>query len=97
MINQSETTITALPPTRPKIRFCTARDGVKIAYGIAGNGPPLVKTGNWLSHLETDPESPLWRHWVSELSRLYRYVRYDSRGSGLSQREVAARVKVVVA
>lgn len=88
MIYQSETPITAFPPTRPKIRFCTAPDGVKIAYGIAGNGPPLVKTGNWLSHLETDPESPLWRHWVSELSRLYRYVRYDSRGSGLSQREV---------
>lgn len=88
MINHSETPETGFAPPRPRIRFCTAADGVKIAYGVTGDGPALVKTGNWLSHLETDLESPLWRHWVIELSRRYRFVRYDSRGSGLSQREI---------
>lgn len=76
-----------LPPQR--IRFCTARDGARLAYATIGQGPPLVKAANWLSHLDYDWESPVWRHWLSELSARFRLVRYDERGCGLSDWNVA--------
>jgi pimeloyl-ACP methyl ester carboxylesterase len=66
------------------IRFVTTRDGVKLAYAVSGSGPPLLKTANWLNHLEFDWESPVWRHWFGLFSRHHRLYRYDVRGSGLS-------------
>ena len=71
-----------------EIRFCTSFDGTRIAYATAGDGPPLVRVGTWLTHLELDWEGPLWSHWFEELSRNHRLVRYDLRGSGLSDRAV---------
>lgn len=71
-------------PGPQQIRFCRAHDGVRIAYAKSGSGPPLVKTANWLSHLEHDWASPVWRHWLNELSRSHTLVRYDERGCGLS-------------
>jgi pimeloyl-ACP methyl ester carboxylesterase len=70
--------------TDQQIRFCTSSDGVDIAYATIGSGPPLVKAANWLSHLEVDGKSPVWRHWIRELSRHNTLVRYDERGCGLS-------------
>jgi DNA-binding winged helix-turn-helix (wHTH) protein/pimeloyl-ACP methyl ester carboxylesterase len=75
------------PPVRSlrqEIRFCTASDGARIAYSKAGAGPPLVKAANWMNHLECEWESPVWKHWVDELSRRHTFVRYDERGCGLS-------------
>ena len=69
---------------RQQIRFCTSDDGVRIAYATSGSGPPLVKVANWLSHLEFDAQSPVWTHWLNELSRDHTYIRYDERGCGLS-------------
>lgn len=71
-----------------QIRFCTTQDGVRLAYSLTGQGPPLVKVANWLSHLEFDWNSPVWRHWMRELSRYNTFVRYDQRGCGLSDWEV---------
>lgn len=71
-----------------EVRFCTTADGVRLAYATVGEGPPLVKAANWLSHLEFEWRSPVWRHWIEELSRHHRYVRYDERGCGLSDWEV---------
>jgi hypothetical protein len=51
-------------------------------------GPPLVKVANWLSHLDYDRESVIWRHWLTELSRRHRLIRYDERGCGLSDWDV---------
>jgi len=70
------------------IRFCAAPDGVQIAYSMIGQGPPLVRTGHWLTHLKFDLESPIWRHLYRELAHDYTFVRYDARGSGLSDRTV---------
>lgn len=70
------------------IRFCTSRDGTRIAFASSGSGPPLVKTLHLASHLESDPENPVWGPWLSELSRGRRLIRYDSRGFGLSDRNV---------
>jgi pimeloyl-ACP methyl ester carboxylesterase/DNA-binding CsgD family transcriptional regulator len=66
------------------IRFVTTGDGVKLAYGVSGNGPPLLKTANWLNHLEFDWESPVWNHWFNLFSTHNTLHRYDIRGSGLS-------------
>jgi class 3 adenylate cyclase/pimeloyl-ACP methyl ester carboxylesterase len=71
-----------------EIRFCTAPDGVQLAYSMVGQGPPLVKTGNWMTHLEYDLASPIWRHLYRELARVRTLVRYDTRGNGLSDRAV---------
>jgi pimeloyl-ACP methyl ester carboxylesterase/DNA-binding CsgD family transcriptional regulator len=78
----------AYVPLRPDIRFCTAADGAKIAVGTYGKGPPLVRAGTWLTHVEYDATSPLSAHWCEELSKRHRYVAYDGRGCGLSDREV---------
>jgi pimeloyl-ACP methyl ester carboxylesterase/DNA-binding winged helix-turn-helix (wHTH) protein len=75
------------PPVQ-EIRFCTAGDGTRLAYATSGAGPPLVKAANWLSHLDYDWESPVWRHWLAELSRRFRLVRYDERGCGLSDWDI---------
>ena len=72
-----------------RIRFCRAHDGVRIAYAKSGAGPPLVKTANWLTQLEYDWNSPVWRHWLRELGRDHTYIRYDERGCGLSDHDVA--------
>ena len=73
-----------------EIQFCTTPDGVQLAYARTGSGPPLVKTGNWMTHLEFDFESPIWRGLYRELSRDRSLIRYDARGNGLSDREVEA-------
>jgi DNA-binding winged helix-turn-helix (wHTH) protein len=70
------------------VRFCTAPDGVRIAYATVGQGPALVKAPNWLTHLEYEWQSPVWRHWWESLARDYTIIRFDQRGSGLSDREV---------
>jgi pimeloyl-ACP methyl ester carboxylesterase/DNA-binding CsgD family transcriptional regulator len=74
---------------RQDIRFCTSSDGVTLAHSTVGRGTPLVKAANWLTHLEYDWQSPIWRHWMRELSRRYAYTRYDTRGCGLSERDPA--------
>jgi pimeloyl-ACP methyl ester carboxylesterase/DNA-binding CsgD family transcriptional regulator len=68
-------------------RFCTSHDGVGLAYAIDGEGPPLVKASNWMTHLDYERQSPVWRHWVRELSRGRTLIRYDERGCGLSDRQ----------
>lgn len=71
-----------------QISFCTARDGITLAYATIGQGPVLVKAANWLSHLEYDWTSPVWRHWLQALSEKHTFVRYDERGCGLSDWDV---------
>lgn len=73
---------------RQQVRFCTAPDGTRIAYATHGRGSPLVRTATWLTHLELDWESPVWRHWLEGLAEGHTVVRYDERGCGLSDRSV---------
>lgn len=75
------------PPPRQHIAFCKAADGVRLAYAVAGEGPPLVRAANWMTHLGYDIESPVWKHWVRDLSEKRRFIRYDERGCGLSDRD----------
>lgn len=73
---------------KQEIRFCTTWDGAKLAYAISGEGPPLVMSATWLTHLEYQWRSLAWKPWLEALSRQYTLVRYDSRGCGLSDRQV---------
>ena len=70
------------------IRFARSADGVGIAYAVHGSGPPLLVDACWLSHLQFDWQSPVWRHWLVELGRIATVVRFDERGHGLSDRGV---------
>src|SRR5687767_11403035 len=74
---------------RQQVRFCTSFDGTRIAYAITGEGPPLVRAPHWFSHLEHDWTNPAFQPWVEDLSGRYAYLRFDQRGCGLSDREVA--------
>ncbi|WP_109506869.1 alpha/beta fold hydrolase [Nocardioides speluncae] len=76
------------PGPRQELRFCTAPDGVRIAYAVHGEGPPLVISTCWLSHLQHDWESPVWRHFLEFLGSIATVVRFDERGFGLSEREI---------
>jgi pimeloyl-ACP methyl ester carboxylesterase/DNA-binding CsgD family transcriptional regulator len=71
------------------IGFCTSADGTRIAVASCGAGPVVLRAAHWLSHVDYDLKSPVWRPWVSALSANNRYVRYDTRGCGLSDRFVA--------
>jgi pimeloyl-ACP methyl ester carboxylesterase/DNA-binding CsgD family transcriptional regulator len=70
------------------VRFCTSADGTRLGYAIHGAGRPLVRVATWLTHLEYDWESPIWRHWLETLSDRHTLIRYDERGCGLSASEV---------
>ena len=70
------------------IRFARSADGVGIAYAVHGSGPPLLIDACWLSHLQFDWQSPVWRHFLVELGRIATVIRYDERGHGLSDRGV---------
>jgi class 3 adenylate cyclase/pimeloyl-ACP methyl ester carboxylesterase len=69
---------------RQDIKYCRSRDGVRLAYSLAGSGPPLLKSANWINHLELDWELPLYRHMLMGLTKSHTLIRYDARGNGLS-------------
>lgn len=71
-----------------RIGFCQVSDGTKIAYATIGSGPPLLKAANWLNHLEFDWESPIWGRSFAAMARARTFIRYDERGSGLSDWDV---------
>jgi pimeloyl-ACP methyl ester carboxylesterase/DNA-binding winged helix-turn-helix (wHTH) protein len=73
---------------RQEISFCISGNGVRIAYAKVGSGPPLVKAGNWLNHLEYDWESPVWSHMLKWIAGGHQLIRYDARGNGLSDWDV---------
>jgi pimeloyl-ACP methyl ester carboxylesterase/DNA-binding winged helix-turn-helix (wHTH) protein len=72
---------------RQYVAYTRALDGVRLAYAVVGEGPPLVRAANWMTHLGYDIESPVWRHWVRDLSAGHTFIRYDERGCGLSDWE----------
>ncbi|MDH4260771.1 MAG: alpha/beta fold hydrolase [Gammaproteobacteria bacterium] len=69
---------------RQRIRYVQASDGARLAWAESGSGAVVVKAANWLTHLEYEWESPLWKHWLQFFSGQFRFVRYDERGCGLS-------------
>jgi class 3 adenylate cyclase/pimeloyl-ACP methyl ester carboxylesterase len=71
-----------------KVNYCRAPDGVRLAYASAGRGPPLVKTANWMNHVELDWEGSAFRHFFTSLARDFTLLRYDARGNGLSDWDV---------
>ena len=86
--NGPATTPLPVPRPRQEIRFCRTDDGVRLAWSSVGSGYPLVKAANWLNHLDFEWESPIWKHWIAQLARHHRLIRYDERGNGLSDWEV---------
>jgi len=69
---------------RPTAKFCKSRDGVRLAYSTVGDGPNLLKTANWLSHLELDWEGPVFGPLLRDFAKEFRLTFYDERGNGLS-------------
>src|SRR5687768_16125561 len=79
--------MTSKPETktlRQQIHFVKATDGTQLAWAQCGRGPTLVKAANWLTHLEYELRSPVWRHWLEFFAKHFHFVRYDERGCGMS-------------
>jgi pimeloyl-ACP methyl ester carboxylesterase len=72
-----------------QIRYCRSPDGVQIAFAISGSGPPILRAAHWMSHLQYEWESEVWRHWIDALSAENTLIRYDERGNGLSDWDVS--------
>lgn len=72
-----------------QIRFCKSFDGARIAYALTGEGAPLVRAPHWLTHLEYESNSVIWKRWIEGLSLGRTLLRMDQRGCGLSDRDVA--------
>lgn len=68
-----------------QVRYVRASDGTRLAWALSGAGPVVVKAANWLTHLEYEWESPVWKHWIQFFSTHCRFVRYDERGCGMSE------------
>lgn len=77
-------------PLDQRIAFTRSRDGASISYALSGDGPPLVRAGTWLTHIQHDWDSPVHRHWLRFMSERHTLVRYDPRGCGLSQRDITS-------
>jgi hypothetical protein len=73
-----------------RIQFAPARSGLRLAYAISGSGYPVVRAPHWLTHLEADWQTPVWRRLLTDLSSRYTVVRFDQSGTGLSDPSVAA-------
>lgn len=71
-----------------RIRYVRSADGVQLAWAEAGTGPVMIKAANWLTHLEYEWESPVWRHWIRFFSDNFRFVRHDERGCGMTDTNV---------
>ena len=67
-----------------RIRYVRTPDGVQLAWAEAGAGPTLIKAANWMTHLEYEWESPVWRHWIRFFSEHFRFMRHDERGCGMT-------------
>jgi len=76
------------PKPRQRIRYLRTADGVQLAWAEIGEGPVLIKAANWLSHLDYELESPVWGHWFRFFGNHFRFLRWDERGCGMTDREV---------
>ncbi len=74
----------AVPFAPLKVRYVTSRDGSTLAWTAEGDGPPLMRAGHWLTHLDFDRSSRIWGPWLQRLGAQRRLVRYDLRGTGMS-------------
>jgi pimeloyl-ACP methyl ester carboxylesterase/DNA-binding winged helix-turn-helix (wHTH) protein len=72
-----------------EVTFCRTGEGINLALATVGVGVPLIKVANWLTHIEYDWESPIWSPLLQHLAERCRLVRYDGRGNGLADRDVA--------
>jgi pimeloyl-ACP methyl ester carboxylesterase/DNA-binding CsgD family transcriptional regulator len=73
---------------RQTVRYLPTSDGVRLAWADMGAGMPLIKAATWLTHLEYDLESAVWKHWTRFLADRFHYVRYDERGCGMSDADI---------
>src|SRR5436190_15628958 len=85
----------AVPAAKPdhapaqEVSFCRTAEGINLAVAVCGHGLPVVKTANWMNHVEFDWQSPVWSPLLRRLAEQFRLIRYDERGTGLSDWDVA--------
>lgn len=86
----ADTGVAPQPEIRQTVRYTTSHDGTVLAYAISGSGPKVMRAGHFLTHLEKDWHSPVWRPYLDAIGSHHTVIRYDQRGTGLSDRELRA-------
>ncbi|MCH8853911.1 MAG: alpha/beta fold hydrolase [Planctomycetes bacterium] len=77
------------PGSEPEIKYFETPDGVNIAYTEMGQGMPLIQLNGWpFCHLEAEWGMPTARLTFERVAERLRLIRFDPRGSGMSQRDV---------
>jgi len=71
-----------------EVSFCRTSEGINLAVAVCGKGLPVVKAANWMNHVEFDWQSPVWSPLLTRLAAQFRLIRYDERGTGLSDWDV---------
>jgi len=72
----------------PRTKYAKNGD-VHVAYQVSGEGPiDVVLVPGWVSHVELDWEAPTFTYQVRRVEQFARLIRFDKRGSGLSDRDV---------
>ena len=69
------------------VRYGTTEDGVRIAYCIEGEGPPLLVCPSFIESFSLDHLVPIHEAFFARLREGRQLIRFDGRGTGLSQRE----------
>ena len=88
-LNQDNSISKILTEVDQEIRYCSSNDGTIIAYAKVGDGPPIIKAPNFMTSLEHDWRSPIWNHIYRFLAKKHTLIRFDQRGNGLSDWDVA--------
>lgn len=71
----------------PGIQYATTSDGLTIAYSVSGSGPVLIAVpAPPDNHIQLEWENPDQRENIVALSQHRTLVRFDGRGTGLSDR-----------
>ena len=79
-----------------EIRYCRTADGTHLAVATLGDGSPVVRAPTWMSHVEHDLRTTIWREVLTALAGRHRLVRYDARGTGLSDRNAEISFEAAV-
>jgi class 3 adenylate cyclase len=74
----------------PPIQYCTTADGLSIAYWSIGQGDAIIDAGQPPTHIQMEWRLAPIRAWYERFARRHQFIRFDTRGTGLSDRDVDA-------
>jgi len=79
-----------VPRSAQTVTFCKTKDDINLAVAAVGCGSVVVRAAHWPTNIEYDWESSITGPLLQRLAGQYRLIRYDGRGTGLSDLDVGS-------